>query len=905
MSSGPGVAVQALKRLLRATGVDPGNAFFSRRLTTSTTTSSSTSSPLNRGLGDAGAWCNYSVSARDTLATCELETEDYFGPHSPALICVRVRAATPGCSFPTSCVMSLSTSSQRMDELAVQDVIVKEWIMNPASCLDPEWMETTLSVKTVYHIACLLGKEPACGTRIFLTLRFVGCCDTSNTHRIAAVELLYTSLRQLIPPAPVVAPKQLQVAADNNNADAEPVEVELTLSPTPLRSTAEDCGYEVACVRASGSLPEAQYPVEKTIIVDNEMSPGDGPDPAVLRPTFVQAQCCSSCSGASSPMDDDIEPRDDSEDCVLAAYGIHTTTPSPPRRSVTQPRRTLYADAEDEVASDDVIELPTSPCKTLSRSPSLNRMHSTSGLWRDDDNCAPLSPAPIVVHNRQRWEWERAPRREAPTLPRSSRGENVVSVSSTRESSCHVQTMDDAGCASAPVHESASLLRPAPFVVPDRRDFVSVTLLQHRHHHQQQSQQETCMRWGEQRIHPTCTPVIATGKATVVENRRRIKNLCDVPVYEEKHDLLKTVTELLGVERESLCRRSLSCPSLSAARGLSSTRASINSRRQSPSPMSTREADEHPLQRLVGCEVKEPTSTVVESTVAPNAEKTPQLQDTLQGPADPPVKPAASLNRMWRVPRQKSVLAHELKTTKVTPEENSSVSDEPPAVETTCFPKSVKEHRAKRRPLTDRTSEINLYCCSKDARNSGPRLPPQGGQLALERGVLLPCDTSIPSSEDSDGPALVVQVEQPVPPQTSMWWGESVSVYPTPGPSESAVRSPFIGTFLVWKHHVSRSGTAKRILSLQRDGDSAVVSLKKLDRNKTPSLVTLREKVEVITGLRAYYSNAIHRDNVHVAECCLVVTSEGKQVTAVEMQSVSELHLAVQILLPICEVNST
>ncbi|RNE99244.1 hypothetical protein TraAM80_08384 [Trypanosoma rangeli] len=200
--------------------------------------------------------------------------------------------------------------------------------------------------------------------------------------------------------------------------------------------------------------------------------------------------------------------------------------------------------------------------------------------------------------------------------------------------------------------------------------------------------------------------------------------------------------------------------------------------------------------------------------------------------------------------------------------------------------------------LADRTAELNLLRqAKKAAAKSEPSREAQ--KLTLRTGQISD-STSLPSSEESYEPSLVLQVEPLASHRPPPCWGGSVSLGPLADAAEPAATSLHIGTFLVWKHHFSRNGAAKRILLVQREDEVVLLTLKKLHCLKKAPQLALRKDVAVVTGLQAYYSNAIHRDHVHIAECCLVVTRSGQQVAAVEMQSVGELQLAVQLLLPAC-----
>ncbi|KAH9598088.1 hypothetical protein LSM04_003109 [Trypanosoma melophagium] len=916
MGGVPRVEVPAFKRLLRATGVDPGNAFVFRR----------PFSANHEKIDETSAWCNYAVNARDTLATCEIETEDYFEANSPALICVRVRPATPGVAFPTSCIISLSTSSQRMDEIAVEDVVVKEWNMNPAKLSDSGWIETTISVKTAYHIACLIGKEPTRGTRIFLTLRFVGCCDMSNTHLIAAVELLYVSFRPFVLPSQRMSSINLQltpeanVVVDDVGAGIEAVDVELTLSPTPLRVVDDNASEEVFSEYVSRSPLLIRHSREKVLALDKEFLHNEGAPPVPLRPPLLRSQLCP------SDVNKDVS-CDSSKDCVLAEYTIHTTNFSPPRRSVTQPRRTIYVDADDDDSENDydyddlscdAVEVQGSPCIMPSNSSSsLHYLQGAAVYERDVISDAPNLISSTAPANSMLLGEKAGPHREAPVSSGSAIFSTNSTTNTTNGTTLHKdvfsverfwdhhceklvnETIEDKCYRSIRMTPSAPFLSQLPLVVPDRRDFVPVSSLQRLQRNGPYS------RWGELGLYSTTKCRVDTGEvetAVVEECRRRIRNLRDVPVYEEQQDLLKTVTELLGVERISLCKGSFSRKSSTVPSRVLSTQLSVTGQQRSPSPCGTGATLNDTRERLVSVEMQESHSTVSEPTPTP----TPTMETTnLPEEAEQKMKNMEgnsqnSINRGFQLPSTTELGSNEVKIGISSLNQCSDVLPPKPSPPIGA-PRSLRYGKGRhitRQPLADRSSEINLNLQDSKATS--------GGKFTVSKkpanSVTVPfpyATTPTPSSEESDEPSLVVQVEESSSTNFPAYWENSIDVVPI-HKGENLTTTAFIGTFLVWKHHVSRNGVAKRILSLQREGDAVLLSLKKLDSSKKVSQVRLREKVEFITGLRAYHSNAIHKSGVHVAEWCLVVTCDGRQVAAVEMQSVSELHLAIQILRPLC-----
>ncbi|CAD2212883.1 hypothetical protein ADEAN_000030100 [Angomonas deanei] len=204
-------------------------------------------------------WLNPSANAQDTVALCQLRqlSSDLFHSQSLVLLNVVVEPAFPGQCFPTTCVVSLAVGGQRLDELSTREIILKEWNMEESAEEDGNKYTLQLPVRTLYNITSIFIQsrstsrtDPSVPADIplYLGLRFTGCVDDSNSHRIASVVLKYANLPNTSPTKKlgdvVSAPEEEavpEVYADIN------VDVEL--------SSTSDAGSSVNTSKSFGSPP--------------------------------------------------------------------------------------------------------------------------------------------------------------------------------------------------------------------------------------------------------------------------------------------------------------------------------------------------------------------------------------------------------------------------------------------------------------------------------------------------------------------------------------------------------------------------------------------------------------------------------------------------------------------------
>ena len=170
--------INAIKRLARGTGEHPEGAF-----------SLSPSDPAGR---PSGPWMNHDVNAKDT--TCVLELRSIYESPSDAdgvaLQVVVTAADVPVRRFPTTCIVSI-INIKPGSEHSVNEVVLKEWRMSGGE-VGAGTFQLDIPLKTLLNIAVLASTENA-AKRIFIGLRFVGCCDSSNVHSIRRITLSYVS----------------------------------------------------------------------------------------------------------------------------------------------------------------------------------------------------------------------------------------------------------------------------------------------------------------------------------------------------------------------------------------------------------------------------------------------------------------------------------------------------------------------------------------------------------------------------------------------------------------------------------------------------------------------------------------------------------------------------------------
>lgn len=218
-SSHDSCSVDALERVVYFTGAGAAPCFYGYQPFSNYV---ATDQGSNTGYGvrqsssnkkELSYWLNPAIDTRETAATCEILnlSSPLFSSTSTVMLRVEVTPLfADGRCFPTSCVLSLATSAQRLDGLSVRPVVLKEWHfpsprkstaqLSPANMVDPPTHSIQLPVRTIYNIASLLGPLPIRRddsmqhVRLFVHMRFAGCSDASGVHRIAAVRLQYEQI---------------------------------------------------------------------------------------------------------------------------------------------------------------------------------------------------------------------------------------------------------------------------------------------------------------------------------------------------------------------------------------------------------------------------------------------------------------------------------------------------------------------------------------------------------------------------------------------------------------------------------------------------------------------------------------------------------------------------------------
>lgn len=228
-----------------------------------------------------------------------------------------------------------------------------------------------------------------------------------------------------------------------------------------------------------------------------------------------------------------------------------------------------------------------------------------------------------------------------------------------------------------------------------------------------------------------------------------------------------------------------------------------------------------------------------------------------------------------------------------------------------------------------------------DDSTPSPPLEPPPSRL-LSRGPLFP-DAGAPSrakrrSRGLAGKGRSKSGTESMGPSTDTTAPPPLPLQESPSSRQSMQRTPaaMFGSFFVRKHHASRNGTGRRILTIRRGAIEAaggqlstVIALKKLrggsssgsagvdgerpllrprgtssSSNRTAENgtgecrvgIAADDKLEVLSGGLAFSSGSIHQSKVHRPDCCLVLRCNGLLVAAVEMESEDEVRLAKAIL---------
>ncbi|GET93445.1 hypothetical protein, conserved [Leishmania tarentolae] len=271
-----GCSLDALERLVQFTGAGADACFYAVNPPQAEGADLAALAPTSDGLR---YWLNPSVRARPTTATCEITNlgPPFFASTSESVLRI---SATPffvdGRCFPTRCVVSLATSAQRLDGISVRPVVVTEWNVMGSGAAGRR--TTTVPLRTLYHLAVLMSSSaPATSVeevRLYLHLRFMGCSDGSDTHRIASVQLRYEQLgtaaevlpqllqrRQCAQARVMLSSSLYDVNYHSRGRVARPsarleVGVGATVSSSTCRDGAKDVGDNVRNERFSGATEQ-------------------------------------------------------------------------------------------------------------------------------------------------------------------------------------------------------------------------------------------------------------------------------------------------------------------------------------------------------------------------------------------------------------------------------------------------------------------------------------------------------------------------------------------------------------------------------------------------------------------------------------------------------------------------
>lgn len=139
-------------------------------------------------------WENCDITRQDTTATCEVLNPgpSHFHALSSVDLAIEMRPHHVGSNFPVLCLVGFATNAQRLDAIAVRDVVLREWHLSPnadGTC------RKFIPLRHLYNLATVLSEEKVTEhTRLFITMRLLGSLDGSTCHRLGAVRLQYHHL---------------------------------------------------------------------------------------------------------------------------------------------------------------------------------------------------------------------------------------------------------------------------------------------------------------------------------------------------------------------------------------------------------------------------------------------------------------------------------------------------------------------------------------------------------------------------------------------------------------------------------------------------------------------------------------------------------------------------------------
>jgi hypothetical protein len=311
LSTSASCSVDALERVVHFSGAGADACFYTNHVAATAASTASTAS-----LETLRYWLNPSARARPTTATCEITNlgAPFFSATSSAQL--RVFAAPlfrDARCFPRRCVLSLATSAQRLDGVSLRPVVIKEWNLvevdapTLTNSLDDAFgmhstesrpYTTTIPLRTLFHLASLMSSSSASTTvsmddvRLYLQLRFTGCTDASDTHRIAMVRFVYEGLGPAVEVLPVLQRRHKSAGMTG-------------FSATSLMS-------------AGGRLDGSTFVEEVEVTITSGSSSSEGSDGDEATP----------CT----------PPRWTEKRLVIPAEGDERECASPPHRSATKPR---------------------------------------------------------------------------------------------------------------------------------------------------------------------------------------------------------------------------------------------------------------------------------------------------------------------------------------------------------------------------------------------------------------------------------------------------------------------------------------------------------------------------------------------------------------------------------------
>ncbi|TPP48477.1 hypothetical protein CGC21_14135 [Leishmania donovani] len=875
-----GCSLDALERLVHFTGAGADACLYAVHPAQAEGADSAVLTPTAEGLR---YWLNPSVRARPTTATCEITNlgPPFFASTSTSMLRI---SATPlfvdGRCFPTRCVVSLATSAQRLDGVSLRPVVVTEWNLTASGAAGV--CTTTVPLRTLYHLAVLISSfVPATGVeevRLYLHLRFMGCSDGSDTHRIAAVRLRYEQLgtaaevlpqllqrrqraaaRVMLPPSPYDVKDHSEGRVTRAGAPLEEVEVGVTAgSSTATSSGGKDMGDDVGKGRLAGAkerrTPTSPPPSTRMRSDGGEDAAGEAQQQLLRSPpqrsaTRPRAERSLSADRSSSSWIEAAGPTEGRDGPKLVCVDRVLRIPPPPPKS-----------AAAAGSAPSLLSGPWPPRKvrTIVLAPSISPSLCSSSAGTSPRGSPLPLPSPPPTTN-------------ADSSAKAHSNTSLAGTACCREAeSCDREGFDDAVDALMPLTQQNVQGRFLECTKSDERTSYPVSAAG--------TSSQRC-RCHESSSVPRHIPSAEAREVpqTVAENRPDPHPHPFAPQQLYAHSdpaVLWAATSLLGTLPWTLASQHQSRTSTPAASVASSRAPSCDGSAQA---MPTDSAKGAPCWQM---RQPAPSKSFLDPGSYRNTNSHRPERTTVAAKAD-----SAAMTQTYSTDHNVRTAAAGEEA--AAPGGASSSLDARPRRSATA---DVHERRRLSTAAFPMSSSAVLSVMPSSWLRGNATVAPEAPTESAAEVKSQSSTASQRSFRSSTAPPSSRRpqyVSSPAGAADMECMEDTVSSGGGHGSNNpSTFRQCVVQTFAVWKHHASRRGVGRRWLRIERLPPSPSTSAAVRFRITLDKVCIRRtDKVEVWCGLRAYHSGVIHHSKVHRAECCLVIRCNAQLVMAVELES--------------------